>query len=47
MIPDQASLLVDLINTDIAAIEAKLQALRTVPAATEKKQKPKRTALPA
>jgi transposase len=47
MNPDQASLLDDLIDTDIAAIEAELQALQTVPAATEKKQKPKRTALPA
>ena len=47
MNPEQASLLDDLIDTDIAAIEAKLQALQTVPAATEKKQKPNRTALPA
>ncbi len=47
MNPEQASLLNDLIDTDIAAIEAELQALQTVPAATEKKQKPKRTALPA
>lgn len=47
MSPEQASLLDDLIDTDIAAIEAELQALQTVPAATEKKQKPKRTALPA
>ncbi|MBI6856030.1 IS66 family transposase, partial [Pseudomonas cichorii] len=46
MNPEQASLLDDLIDTDIAAIEAELQALQTVPAATEKKQKPKRTALP-
>ena len=45
MNPEQASLLDDLI--DIAAIEAELQALQTVPAATEKKQRPKRTALPA
>ncbi|KWS30931.1 IS66 family transposase [Pseudomonas syringae] len=45
--PQQASLLDDLIDTDIAAIEAELLALQTVPAATEKKQKPKRTALPA
>jgi ABC-type phosphate transport system auxiliary subunit len=43
--PQQASLLDDLIDTDIAAIEAELQALQTVPAATEKKQKPKRTVL--
>jgi transposase len=47
MNPEQASLLDDLIDTDIAAIEAELQALQTVPAATEKKHKPKRTALPA
>ena len=45
--PQQASLLDDLIDTDIAAIEAELQALQTAPAPTEKKQKPKRTALPA
>jgi transposase len=45
--PEQASLLDDLIDTDIAAIEAGLQALQTAPAATEKKQKPKRTAVPA
>ena len=44
---DQASLLDDLIDTDIAAIEAELQALQIAPAATEEKQKPKRTALPA
>ncbi len=42
--PEQASLLYDLIDTDIAAIEAEL-ALQRLPAATEKKQKPKRTAL--
>ncbi|MNY24787.1 putative Helix-turn-helix domain of transposase IS66 [compost metagenome] len=36
----------DLIDTDIAAIEAELQALQTAPAQAEKKQKPKRTALP-
>ncbi|VVO09656.1 hypothetical protein PS712_03352 [Pseudomonas fluorescens] len=47
MNPQQASLLDDLIDTDIAVIEAELQALQTVPATTEKKQKPKRTALPA
>ncbi|OZY57294.1 IS66 family transposase [Pseudomonas lundensis] len=45
--PQQTSLLDDLIDTDIAAIEAELQALQTVPAATENKHKPKRTALPA
>jgi transposase len=47
MNPQQASLLDDLIDTDIAAIEAELQALQIAPATTEKKQKPKRTALPA
>jgi transposase len=47
MNPEQASLLDDLIDTDIAAIEAELQALQIAPAVTEKKQKPKRTALPA
>jgi hypothetical protein len=48
MNPEQASLLDDLIDTDIAAIEAELQALQIAPEATEqKKQKPKRTALPA
>lgn len=45
--PQQASLLNDLIDTDIAAMEAELQALQTAPPATDKKQKPKRTALPA
>ena len=45
--PQQASLLDDLIDTDIAAMEAELQALQTAPPATDKKQKPKRTALPA
>ncbi|MCO8310950.1 hypothetical protein NHU87_09855 [Pseudomonas mandelii] len=45
--PQLASLLDDLIDTDIAAIEAELQALQTAPTPTEKKQKPKRTALPA
>mgnify|MGYP001074857013 CR=1 FL=1 len=45
--PQQASLLDDLIDTDIAAIEAELQALQTALTPTEKKQKPKRTALPA
>jgi hypothetical protein len=47
MSPEQASLLDDLIDTDIAAIEAELQALQTVITPTEKKQKPKRNALPA
>lgn len=35
------------IDTDIAANGAELQALQVVPAATEKKHKPKRSALPA
>lgn len=44
--PDQASLLDDLIDTDIAAIEAELEALQ--PAAVEAKvrQQPKRAPLP-
>ncbi|UVJ41918.1 IS66 family transposase [Pseudomonas sp. LS1212] len=44
--PDQASLLDDLIDTDIAAIEAELAALQPAPVPTEARQKPKRTALP-
>ena len=44
--PQQASLLDDLIDTDIAAIEAELQALQTPSVATETTQEPKRTALP-
>ena len=44
--PAQASLLEDLIDTDIAAIEAELQALQTPSTPAETKQKPKRTALP-
>lgn len=47
MNPEQASLLDDLIDTDIAAIEAELQALQIAPTATKEKQKLKRTALPA
>ena len=47
MNPEQASLLDDLIDTDIAALAAELQALQTAPRATEKKQRPKRTGLPA
>ena len=39
--PQQASLLDDLIDTDIAAIEAELQSLQTVITPPEKKQKPK------
>ena len=45
--PQQASLLDDLIDTDLAAIEAELQALQADPSPTEQKRKPKRTALPA
>ena len=44
--PDQASLLDDLIDADIAAIEAELEALQAAPASTGARQKPKRTALP-
>ncbi|QJI37138.1 IS66 family transposase [Pseudomonas sp. ADAK13] len=44
--PDQASLLDDLIDTDIAAIEAELEALQPASVSTEARQKPKRTALP-
>ncbi|SOP99117.1 Transposase [Pseudomonas syringae pv. syringae] len=47
MNPEQASLLDDLIDTDIAAIEAELQSLQAVITPAEKNQKPKRTALPA
>ncbi len=46
MNPEQASLLDDLIDTDIAAIEAELQSLQPVTTQTEKKQTPKRKALP-
>ena len=46
MNPEQASLLDDLIDTDIAAIEAELEALQPAPVSTEARQKPKRTALP-
>lgn len=44
--PDQISLLDDLLDTDIAAIEAELQALNPAPASAEPRQQPKRTALP-
>jgi len=44
--PGQASLLDDLISTDIAAIEAELESLQVTPATTQEKQKPKRRALP-
>lgn len=45
--PDQTSLLDDLIDTDIAAMEAELEALQPAPVSTETRQKPKRTALPS
>ena len=45
--PDQARLLDDLIDTDIAAIEAELEILAPKSASTPARQKPKRTALPA
>lgn len=44
--PDQASLLDDLIDADIAAIEAELEALQPALAPTVARQKPKRAALP-
>ncbi len=44
MNPEQASLLDDLIDTDIAAIEAELQALQIAPAVTEQSRSP--SALP-
>ena len=45
--PDQASLLDDLIETDLAAIEAELEILAPKPAQSAVRQQPKRTALPA
>jgi hypothetical protein len=44
---EQSSLLDDLIDTDIAAIEAELQVLQASPASSETTQKPKRAALPS
>ena len=44
--PAQGSLLDDLLNTDLEAIEAELNALRPEPAATEPRQQPKRVPLP-
>ena len=44
--PDQASLLDDLIDTDIAAIEAELEALQPAPVEAKVRQQPKRAALP-
>ena len=45
--PDQASLLDDLIDTDIAAIGAELEILAPKSASTPARQKSKRIALPA
>ncbi len=44
--PDQASLLDDLIDTDIAAIEAELEALQPAAVETKVRQQPKRAQLP-
>ncbi|TED74089.1 IS66 family transposase [Pseudomonas aeruginosa] len=44
--PYQTSLLDDVIDADIAAIEAELETLQPAPAPTVARQKPKRTALP-
>ncbi len=44
--PDQASLLDDVIDTDIAAIEAELEALQLTPVEAKMHQQPKRAALP-
>ena len=44
--PAQGSLLDDLLTTDLEAIEAELNALRSEPAATEPRQQPKRAPLP-
>lgn len=46
MSPEQASLLDDLIDTNIADIEAELEILLPTPAPPQEKQKPKRRALP-
>jgi hypothetical protein len=45
--PDQASLLDDLIDTDIAAIEAELEALQPTPVEAKVHQQPKRASLPS
>lgn len=45
--PDQASLLGDLLNTDLEAIEAELKALHPAPAQAEPRQQPKRAPLPS
>ncbi|KFE46852.1 IS66 family transposase [Pseudomonas congelans] len=44
--PDQASLLDDLIDTDIAAIEAELEAVQPAPVEAKVRQQPKRAPLP-
>lgn len=44
--PDQGSLLDDLLDTDIAAIEADLKAVNPLPAPAEPRQQPKRAPLP-
>ncbi|WP_024667337.1 IS66 family transposase [Pseudomonas syringae] len=44
--PDQGSLLDDLLDTDIAAIEAELKAVNPPPAKDKLRQKPKRAPLP-
>lgn len=44
--PAQGSLLDDLLNTDLEAIEAELTALHPAPALTEPRQQPKRAPLP-
>ena len=45
--PEQGSLLDDLLNTDLEAIDAELTALLPAPAPEEPRQKPKRAQLPA
>ncbi|MBD1590358.1 IS66 family transposase zinc-finger binding domain-containing protein, partial [Pseudomonas typographi] len=44
--PAQGSLLDDLLNTDLEAIDAELKALRPAPAPDEPRQQPKRAPLP-
>ncbi len=44
--PEQGSLLDDLLNTDLEAIDAELPALQPAPAPEEVRQKPKRAPLP-
>ena len=44
--PAQGSLLDDLLNTDLEAIEAELNAFRPAPPSDEPRQKPKRAPLP-